>query len=198
MKRKKKRKLKKSVKKLLILIPIIAVIAMVCVYGFALKDVSYSSDLQQYSAEEVKAYLNAKKIDNTLLFWIKNKIGKSESIDLFEEYTVKMQNPMKVKIISYEKKLKGYIKIYNSFYQVDEDGKFRMTAPPTPVPSVTITEFYGEDPKASPDFGRIINDRHFERLCKLLPVGTFTNTISLSEVSKLRIAFIFLPEACFS
>ena len=55
--RKKKRKLKKSVKKLLILIPIIAVIAIVCVYGFALKDVSYSSDLQQYSAEEVKAYL---------------------------------------------------------------------------------------------------------------------------------------------
>ena len=38
--------------------------------------------------------------------------------------------------------------------------------------AVAITEFYGEDPKASPDFGRIINDRHFERLCKLLPVGT--------------------------
>ena len=38
--------------------------------------------------------------------------------------------------------------------------------------AVSITEFYGEDPKASPDFGRIINDRHFERLCKLLPVGT--------------------------
>ena len=38
--------------------------------------------------------------------------------------------------------------------------------------AVAITEFYGEDPKASPDFGRIINDGHFERLCKLLPVGT--------------------------
>ena len=139
MKRKKKRKLKKSVKKLLILIPIIAVIAMVCVYGFALKDVSYSSDLQQYSAEEVKAYLNAKKIDNTLLFWIKNKIGKSENIDLFEEYSVKMQNPMKVKIISYEKKLKGYIKIYNSFYQVDEDGKvLKITAvKPKDIPIIT-------------------------------------------------------------
>lgn len=37
--------------------------------------------------------------------------------------------------------------------------------------AVAITEFYGEDPKASPDFGRIINDRHFERLCKLLPVA---------------------------
>ena len=39
MKRKRRENLKKSVKKLLILIPIIAVIAMVCVYGFALKDV---------------------------------------------------------------------------------------------------------------------------------------------------------------
>ena len=38
--------------------------------------------------------------------------------------------------------------------------------------AVAITEFYGEDPKASPDFGRIINDRHFERLRKLLPVST--------------------------
>ena len=27
--------------------------------------------------------------------------------------------------------------------------------------AVAITEFYGEDPKASPDFGRIINDRQF-------------------------------------
>ena len=77
MKRKKKRKLKKSVKKLLILIPIIAVIAIVCVYGFALKDVSYSSE--------------------------------------------------------------GYIKIYNSFYQVDEDGKvLKITAvKPKDIPIIT-------------------------------------------------------------
>ncbi len=27
-----------------------------------------------------------------------------------------------------------------------------------------ITEFYGADPSASPDFGRIVNDRHFARL----------------------------------
>ena len=73
------------------------------------------------------------------MFWIKNKIGKSENIDLFEEYTVKMQNPMKVKIISYEKKLKGYIKIYNSFYQVDEDGKvLKITAvKPKDIPIIT-------------------------------------------------------------
>lgn len=32
----------------------------------------------------------------------------------------------------------------------------------------TLTEFYGEDPKQSPDYGRVINARHHGRLLKLL------------------------------
>jgi acyl-CoA reductase-like NAD-dependent aldehyde dehydrogenase len=35
-----------------------------------------------------------------------------------------------------------------------------------------ITEFYGEDPKASPDYGRIINRRNFDRLEGMLGDGT--------------------------
>lgn len=35
----------------------------------------------------------------------------------------------------------------------------------------TIREFYGDDPKATPDFGRIINERHHARLTKLLSSG---------------------------
>jgi len=35
----------------------------------------------------------------------------------------------------------------------------------------TITEFYGQNPKASPDYGRIVNDRHFQRLVGLLSDG---------------------------
>jgi len=35
-----------------------------------------------------------------------------------------------------------------------------------------IREFYGDDPKASADFGRIVNDSHFHRLEKLLHDGT--------------------------
>lgn len=31
-----------------------------------------------------------------------------------------------------------------------------------------VTEFYGEDPAVSPDYGRIVNDRHFQRLQGLL------------------------------
>lgn len=34
-----------------------------------------------------------------------------------------------------------------------------------------VTAFYGDDPKASPDYGRIVNDRNFERLAKLLGDG---------------------------
>ena len=32
----------------------------------------------------------------------------------------------------------------------------------------TITKFYGDVPKASPDFGRIVNERHFDRLTALM------------------------------
>ncbi|ACB52028.1 aldehyde dehydrogenase [Crocosphaera subtropica ATCC 51142] len=33
-----------------------------------------------------------------------------------------------------------------------------------------IKEFYGDDPSQSPDYGRIINEHHFNRLCTLLPL----------------------------
>ena len=37
--------------------------------------------------------------------------------------------------------------------------------------SQTIQAFYGEDPAHSPDYGRIINRRHFKRLAALLDSG---------------------------
>src|SRR5215467_4263538 len=36
----------------------------------------------------------------------------------------------------------------------------------------TIVRFYGEDPQRSPDYGRIVSDRHFDRLAGLLTSGT--------------------------
>lgn len=35
----------------------------------------------------------------------------------------------------------------------------------------TIREFYGDDPKKSPDYARIINEHHFDRLTRLLSSG---------------------------
>ncbi|HEU5257267.1 MAG TPA: aldehyde dehydrogenase family protein [Vicinamibacterales bacterium] len=36
----------------------------------------------------------------------------------------------------------------------------------------TIVQFYGDDPQKSADYGRIVNDRHFDRLVRLLVSGT--------------------------
>jgi len=36
----------------------------------------------------------------------------------------------------------------------------------------TLLQFYGEDPKKSPDYGRVINLQHFDRLVRLLASGT--------------------------
>lgn len=37
--------------------------------------------------------------------------------------------------------------------------------------AAAVEKFYGKDPQASPDYGRIVNDRHFERLAALLRDG---------------------------
>lgn len=41
-----------------------------------------------------------------------------------------------------------------------------------------LGEFYGDDPKASPDYGRIVSDAHFARLTGLLQAGGFAETVT--------------------
>jgi len=41
-----------------------------------------------------------------------------------------------------------------------------------------VHDFYGENPKASPDYGRIINERHYDRLSGLLEAGGFEAVIT--------------------
>ncbi|XP_035211658.1 aldehyde dehydrogenase, dimeric NADP-preferring-like, partial [Stegodyphus dumicola] len=40
-----------------------------------------------------------------------------------------------------------------------------------PTMKSVLKEFYGDDPKSSPDFGRIINEKHFHRLLSLMKNG---------------------------
>lgn len=123
MKRRRRRRLRKGFKVLFIATPIIVAVVLIVVYGFSLKSIEISLDLNQYTSEEVKAYLDNKKIDNTLLFWIKNKIGKSDDIELLSKYSVKMLSPSKVKITGYENKLKGYVVENNMNCYFDRNGK---------------------------------------------------------------------------
>ncbi|GFY10470.1 aldehyde dehydrogenase family 3 member A2 [Trichonephila clavipes] len=41
-----------------------------------------------------------------------------------------------------------------------------------PAMKQTLKEYYGEDPKSSPDFGRILNKKHLNRLLSLMKKGT--------------------------
>ncbi len=46
----------------------------------------------------------------------------------------------------------------------------------------SIRSFFGDDPKASPDYARIVNDQHFERLAGLLEQGGFQEVVAGGEV----------------
>ncbi len=123
MRRKKKRKLKRWFKIFIIVVPCVVIAIGAIVYGFKLKDISVSSDLNQFSKDEVLAYLKHEEVNNTLIFWTRDKIKKEQKLDLFEEYDLKMESPFKVKVVAYETKLKGYIKADNLYYYLDGDGK---------------------------------------------------------------------------
>ena len=41
-----------------------------------------------------------------------------------------------------------------------------------------VHDYYGENPAASPDYGRIVNDRHYERLMGLLEAGGFEAVVT--------------------
>jgi aldehyde dehydrogenase (NAD+) len=52
----------------------------------------------------------------------------------------------------------------------------------------TVRSFYGDDPRSSPDYGRIINDRHFTRLSNLLETGGVPVVGGVTDPSERYIA----------
>ena len=41
-----------------------------------------------------------------------------------------------------------------------------------------VHDFYGDDPRSSPDFGRIVNERHFDRLTALIEAGGYEAVVT--------------------
>ena len=128
MARKKQTKLRPWVKVVLVAIPIIAGIVCLIVFGFKLNEIHYTSDLNQFTSEEVKAYLDANDIDNSFTLWFRDLIGQEKEIELFEDYDVSFESISKLKIEAHEKQFKGYIKNDKQFYCFDEDGKLLKIA----------------------------------------------------------------------
>ena len=124
----KKRRLKTWVKVLLVSIPVIAGIVCLIVFGFKLKDIRYKSDLNQFTKEEVKAYLDANDYKNSFTLWFRDLIGKEPEMDLFEDYDVSFKSITELEINAHEKQFKGYIKNDKLFYCFDEGGKLLKIA----------------------------------------------------------------------
>ncbi|WP_051922808.1 aldehyde dehydrogenase family protein [Bifidobacterium stellenboschense] len=61
--------------------------------------------------------------------------------------------------------------------------------------AVAIREFYGDDPRCSPDYGRIVNVRHVERLRGLLPAAAASTAAPAGPArptsSLIRVASVF-------
>lgn len=123
MAKKQKKRLRIWVKVVLVSIPVIAGIVCLIVFGFKLNYVSYKSDLNEFTAEEVKAYLDYDGRGNAFTLWLRDKIGQEPDLDLFEDYDVNLKGFDKVEIVAHEKQFKGYIKNDNQLYFFDEDGK---------------------------------------------------------------------------
>ncbi len=125
---KKQKRLRTWVKVVLVAIPVIAGIVCLIVFGFKLNDIHYTSDLNQFTKEEVQAYLDANDFNNSFTLWFRDLIGKEEEIDLFEDYDVSFESITKLKIDAHEKQFKGDIKNDKQYYCFDEDGKLLKIA----------------------------------------------------------------------
>ena len=123
-----KKRLRTWVKVVIVAIPVIAGIVCLIVFGFKLKDIHYTSDLNQFTKEEVQAYLDANDINNSFTLWFRDLIGKEKEIDLFEDYDVSFESITRLKIEAHEKQFRGYIKNDKQFYCFDEDGKLLKIA----------------------------------------------------------------------
>lgn len=63
-------KIKNGLKFLLVIVIIVALI-LIGIFGFKLQSVTCTSDLDQFTDQEVNAYMSEQKIDNTLVFGLK-------------------------------------------------------------------------------------------------------------------------------
>lgn len=183
VKRRRKRKLKKWFKIFLISIPVIIVIILIFIYGFRFKRVSVSLDVNQFSDEEMRQYLEADGVENTIAFWLKSKLGIGKKIELLDEYTVSLKSPMSIKITGKVKPLKGVIDNNGIFYYIDRNGKVlkQSNEKLEGIPKVTGLEYekiqlYQKVP--------VKNDRQLNVLVKVID---FTEEYDF-EIKKINIS----------
>lgn len=76
-----------------------------------------------YTEAELKEQILTKRTDgNTILFYLRQKYGKQESIPFVSDIDIKIVNRNTVKVKVYEKAVIGCIKYMNNYMYFDKDG----------------------------------------------------------------------------
>ena len=103
----------------------LCVVSLIVVFLFAVfkvEKINYTSDLNQYNAEEVQAYFKYKKIGSTLGFVVKDMLFGNKKLQMFEKYDVNLVSLNQIGINAQERKLIGYVEENGIYYYIDSDG----------------------------------------------------------------------------
>ena len=110
-------------------VPIIPIIILVILLGgilylstYTLKTIEING-CEMSSEDEVREYIESKALmDNTLLLYLNNRFGSSESIPFVTKMDISFEGKHKVKVDVYEKSVAGCIEYMECYVFFDKDG----------------------------------------------------------------------------
>ena len=110
-------------------VPIIPIIILVILLGgilylstYTLKTIEING-CEMSSEDEVREYIESKALmDNTLLLYLNNRFGSSESIAFVTKMDISFEGKHKVKVDVYEKSVAGCIEYMECYVFFDKDG----------------------------------------------------------------------------
>ena len=118
----KQKKKKRSMKGLIFLI-LLAVVILVAVFGFRIKNVQITGN-ERVSDETIQTLIQYDKCQgSTLLLWLMNRKTDVSSEPLLNSIRVRMKNPQSVVVSVDEEKLAGYIQSGDTYLYVNDSGK---------------------------------------------------------------------------
>lgn len=122
----------RKIKTSYIIMTVIAVIAVLCilVFCFVFKATSVTIEGNDICTEEqIKDnYISGPLGSNTIVIWLKNKLGIYEPIPFIREAQIDVSFPSNVKIHVYEKTLVAYFYYMGQYIYFDKDGMILETS----------------------------------------------------------------------
>ena len=89
---------------------------------FSVKNVTIKG-CEYYTEEDIKKKVMTEVTDqNTLLFYLRYRLGRGNEIPFIQQVDVEMKNASSIEIVVYEKRITGCIRNMNEYIYFDKDG----------------------------------------------------------------------------